>query len=124
MEIAIIALVISAVDAICNIIRGILHMIQGLAKRLQIARINKELSRKQTAELIGVSESLIGLYESGNRQPSLSVLMKLASLYRVSTDYLLGCDTAEKKVLSLEGLTDRQIQAVTLTVQCFKEQAN
>jgi len=99
-------------------------MIQGLAKRLQIARINKELSRKQTAELIGVSESLIGLYESGNRQPSLSVLMKLASLYRVSTDYLLGCDTAEKKVLSLEGLTDRQIQAVTLTVQCFKEQAN
>ena len=36
-------------------------MIQGLAKRLQIARINKELSRKQTAERIGVSESLIGL---------------------------------------------------------------
>ena len=56
-------------------------MIQGLAKRLQIARINKELSRKQTAELIDVSESLIGLYESGSRQPSLSVLMKLASLY-------------------------------------------
>jgi len=99
-------------------------MIQGLAKRLQIARINKELSRKQTAELVGVSESLIGLYESGNRQPSLSVLMKLASLYRVSTDYLLGCDMAEKKVLSLDGLTDRQIQAVMLTVQCFKGQAD
>ena len=48
-------------------------MIQGLAKRLQIARINKELSRKQTAERIGVSESLIGLYESGSRQPSLSI---------------------------------------------------
>lgn len=99
-------------------------MIQGLAKRLQIARINKELSRKQTAELVGVSESLIGLYESGNRQPSLSVLMKLASLYRVSTDYLLGCDMAEKKVLSLDGLTDRQIQAVMLTVQCFKGKAD
>lgn len=99
-------------------------MIQGLAKRLQIARINKELSRKQTAERIGVSESLIGLYESGSRQPSLSVLMKLASLYGVSTDYLLGCDTTEKNVISLEGLTDRQIQAVMLTVQCFKGQAD
>ena len=99
-------------------------MIQGLAKRLQIARINKELSRKQTAERIGVSESLIGLYESGSRQPSLSVLMKLASLYCVSTDYLLGCDTTEKNVISLEGLTDRQIQAVALTVQCFKGQAD
>ncbi len=83
-------------------------MIQGLTKRLQIARINKELSRKQAAERIGVSESLIGLYESGSRQPSLSVLMKLASLYCVSTDYLLGCDTTEKNVISLEGLTDRQ----------------
>lgn len=99
-------------------------MIQGLAKRLQIARINKELSRKQTAERIGVSESLIGLYESGSRQPSLSVLMKFASLYGVSTDYLLGCDTTEKNVISLEGLTDRQIQAVMLTVQCFKGQAD
>ena len=99
-------------------------MIQGLAKRLQIARINKELSRKQTAELIGVSESLIGLYESGSRQPSLTVLVKLASLYRVSADYLLGCEMTERNVLSLEGLSDRQIQAVTLTVQCFKGQAD
>ena len=32
-------------------------MIQGLAKRLQIARINKELSRKQTAELVARSFS-------------------------------------------------------------------
>ena len=99
-------------------------MIQGLAKRLQSARTNRKLSRKQTAELIGVSESLVGLYESGNRQPSLSVLLKLASLYHVSTDYLLGCDTTEKKVISLDGLTDKQIQAVILTIQCFKGQAD
>lgn len=97
-------------------------MIHGLAKRLQISRINSNLSRKQVAELINVSESLIGLYESGNRQPSLSVLIKLASLYKVTTDYLLGCEIQDSNSLSLIGLTEKQIQALTLTAQCFRNQ--
>lgn len=97
-------------------------MINGLAKRLQIARIHSELSRKQVAELIGVTESTIGLYENESRQPSLLILMKLAALYHVTTDYLLGCESADNyKTLSLTGLTDKQIQALTLTAQCFRE---
>jgi len=95
-------------------------MIQGLANRLQISRTNCNLTRKQVAELLGVSESLIGLYESGNRQPSLSALIKLAALYHVTTDYLLGCESPDNGCLSLTGLTDRQIQALTLTAQCFR----
>lgn len=54
-------------------------MIQGLDKRLQISRINCNLTRKQVAELVGVSESIIGLYETASRQPSLSTLVKLAT---------------------------------------------
>lgn len=95
-------------------------MIKDLNKRLQIARINSNLSRKQVSELIGVSESLIGLYESAARQPSLTTLVKLSSLYKVSTDYLLGCPTNDTHSLSLNGLTDKQIEALTLTAKCFK----
>ena len=97
-------------------------MIRGLDKRLQISRINSNLTRKQVAELINVSESLIGLYESGSRQPSLSSLIKLASIYKVSTDYLLGCEIADSKQLSLDGLNEKQIQALNMTVQCFRKQ--
>lgn len=97
-------------------------MIKDLNKRLQISRINSNLSRKQVAELINVSESLIGLYESGNRQPSLPALIKLASLYKVTTDYLLGCETIDKNNLSLNGLTEKQIEALTLTAKCFRKQ--
>lgn len=97
-------------------------MINGLEKRLQMARINSNLSRKQVAELLNVSESLIGLYESGNRQPSLASLIKLASTYKVTTDYLLGCEPPDKTSLSLAGLTDKQIQALTMTIQCFRNQ--
>ncbi len=96
-------------------------MIQGLDKRLQISRINCNLTRKQVAELVGVSESLIGLYESAARQPSLSTLVKLATQYHVTTDYLLGFETINQDTLSLTGLTSKQIQALTLTAQCFRD---
>ncbi len=97
-------------------------MIRGLDKRLQISRINSNLTRKQVAELINVSESLIGLYESGSRQPSLSSLIKLASIYKVSTDYLLGCEISDNKQISVVGLNEKQIQALNMTIQCFRKQ--
>ena len=97
-------------------------MIRGLDKRLQLSRINSNLTRKQVAELINVSESLIGLYESGSRQPSLSSLIKLASVYKVSTDYLLNCETPVANQISVAGLSEKQIQALKLTVQCFRKQ--
>ena len=97
-------------------------MIRGLDKRLQISRINSNLTRKQVAELINVSESLIGLYENGTRQPSLSSLIKLASIYKVSTDYLLGCETINGNLISLDGLNEKQIQALNMTIKCFRKQ--
>lgn len=95
-------------------------MIQGLDKRLLTSRGNSNLSRKQVAERIGVTESLIGLYESGSRQPSLTTLIKLSALYKVTTDYLLGCEPTPSNTISLTGLTYKQAQAITLTVECFR----
>lgn len=97
-------------------------MINGLAKRLVVARGNIGLSRKQVAERLGVSESLIGLYESANRQPSLENLMKLATMYKVTTDYLLGCEPSNTESISLYGLNEMQIQSLTLTAKCFRNQ--
>ena len=98
-------------------------MIEGLSARLKSSRISVKLSRKQVGELIGVSESMIGLYEGGARQPSLVALIKLASIYKVSTDYLLGCEKQSKLSVSLDGLSEQQIQIIQQTVHCFRGQA-
>ena len=95
-------------------------MVSGLGKRLKSSRASSGLSRKQAADIIGITESTIGLYESGSRQPSLEALMKLASAYKVTTDYLLGCEPREKYNVSLAGLTDQQIRSINLTIQCFR----
>lgn len=97
-------------------------MIQDLNKRLTISRKNRGLSRKQVAMQAGVSESLIGLYETAARQPSLSVLVKLASLYHVTTDYLLGCEMQDQHTLSLDGLNEQQVKALVQTAKCFRNQ--
>ena len=97
-------------------------MIAGLAERLKTSRNNVNLTRKQVAERIGVSETMMRFYESGERQPSLFALIKLAGTYKVSTDYLLGYEPKNPTTISLAGLSETQIRAITLTVQCFRNQ--
>lgn len=97
-------------------------MLGDLGNKLKTLRVNNQLSRKQVAELIGVSASTIGLYESGERLPSVMVLVKLATQYKTSVDYLLGIDVDGREMLSLEGLNDKQIKALKTTIECFRGQ--
>mgnify|MGYP003309673600 CR=1 FL=1 len=95
-------------------------MFENLGYKLKTLRVNNQLSRKQVADLVGVSVSTIGLYESDERLPSLPVLVKLAAQYKTSVDYLLGVDSVGKETLSLEGLSDKQIKALKMTADCFR----
>lgn len=95
-------------------------MIENLGNKLKTLRVANNLSRKQVAELLGISVSMIGLYETNERLPSLPVLLKLATQYKTSVDYLLGIDSTPKNMLSLEGLTDCQIKVLKQTADCFR----
>lgn len=99
---------------------GGIDMLENLGNKLKTARTNTKLSRKQVAELIGVSASTIGLYETGMRFPTLPNLVKLATHYKVSVDYLLDCNTSTKTSLPLDGLTEKQIQCLKSTADCFR----
>ena len=61
-----------------------------MKERLKQARIEKGLTQKQVAEAIGVVPTAITNYETGVREPSISILKKLCLLYEVSADYLIG----------------------------------
>ena len=95
-------------------------MFENLGTKLKVARVNNKLSRSQVADLIDVSVSVIGLYESGTRTPSLSALVRLAAHYKVSVDYLLDINTDSNNTLSLDGLTPKQIEVLKMTADCFR----
>lgn len=67
-------------------------MIELLSERLHNLRIGRGLSQKQVAKLIGVNPSTISTYESAMRLPSYPSLIRLARVYGVSIDFLLGIE--------------------------------
>lgn len=78
-------------------------MIVELSVRLRELRLDKRLRQDQVARLVGVSKGAISAYETDIRQPSYEVLIRLANLYRVSTDYLLG--RTDDRSLDISDLT-------------------
>lgn len=60
-----------------------------LGLRIALLRIEKGWSQAELAKRIGVSPSAVGMYEQGRREPSLALLVCLAHVLGVTTDYLL-----------------------------------
>lgn len=85
------------------IVHEVMHMIIELSARLRQLRLEKRLRQDQVARLVGVSKGAISAYENDLRQPSYSILIRLASLYRVSTDYILG--RTDERLIDISGLT-------------------
>lgn len=58
----------------------------------RIIELRKENGMTQTdlANLIGISRSALSLYEIEKREPDIKILDKLASLFNVQVDYLIG----------------------------------
>ena len=61
-----------------------------LAERLRELRKERNLRQEHTAVALGISMSSYCLYEQGKREPTASVLCRMADYYGVTTDYLLG----------------------------------
>ena len=59
-------------------------------ENLKIAREKKNMTQKEVADSIGVAKSTYSLYESGNREPNVQTIKKIADTLNVSADDLLG----------------------------------
>jgi transcriptional regulator with XRE-family HTH domain len=71
-------------------------------KRLREERLRLKLTQESIADKLGLASSSYALYEQGRREPDLDTLKKLADIFDVTTDYLLG-RTDHKQTEILEG---------------------
>ena len=53
----------------------------------------RNYSQRELSQLIGVSERTLQRYESGESEPTVSVLVKLSQLYDISIDEIVGNHT-------------------------------
>ena len=65
-----------------------------------------------------MTKSAVSAYENGSRLPSYDVLIKIARLFKVSTDNLLGY--SEKSAVDVTGLTQKQINVIQDVIITYK----
>lgn len=66
-------------------------------RRIRDLREDRDLKQRQLAEYLNCSQQVYSNYELGQRDIPTDVLIRLANLYDVSTDYLLGLTSNPKR---------------------------
>ena len=88
-----------------------------LGARIAALRRNAGLSQAELAGRLQISPSALGMYEQGRREPSAQMLVALAQVLGVSTDYLLTgipapdrMDELHRMLLSRITSADRRLE--------------
>jgi len=85
-----------------------LYVGKAFGKKLADARKRKGLTQQAAAEKIGIASGTLSKYETGDLGMGVEILGKLADLYEVSTDSLLGRSMGgERQLFDLDAVSPR-----------------
>lgn len=93
-----------------------------LNERIRELRLSRNMSQVDLAKRLSVSKQSVSNWENDNIQPSIEMLIKLANVFSVSTDYLLALD--DRRYLETTGLSDEElahIQTVICDIRRYKQ---
>lgn len=62
-------------------------------ERLRQLRLNRNLNMRQTASLLGIPYTTYVGYEKNEREPNSEALMRIASFFNCTVDYLMGLES-------------------------------
>ncbi len=63
-----------------------------LGERIKDERTKKDLSQAELGEFLKITQQAVGRWEKNLSEPDTDTLKKLAKLFNVTVDYLLGYD--------------------------------
>jgi transcriptional regulator with XRE-family HTH domain len=69
--------------------------------RLHTLQKERKLRQEDMAKQLGIARTTYAMYEQGKREPDYNTLIKLATFFEVSIDYLLGT-TEIKQVTDIQ----------------------
>lgn len=81
-----------------------------MGARIAALRRQARLSQAELAAALKISPSAVGMYEQGRREPAAQILVALAEIFGVTTDYLLTGKCCSRQ----EQQTARQLLEDTL----------
>lgn len=96
-------------------------------ERLKDLRKKRSLTQSQLGEKLNVTKASISGYENDTRSPDRETLVKIAEIFNVSTDYLLGRTDDKEKAPTLvaahldDDLTEEQLDEVKNFIDFIKQ---
>lgn len=83
-----------------------------VGKRISDLLTEKNMTQRELANVIGVTEVTIGRYVNGTREPKGSILSDIAKALGVTTDYLLGIDIKTIAAHHEEDWTEEELNEI------------
>lgn len=91
-----------------------------VAEKIKYLREKNNLTQSSLAKKLSVTRSSVNAWEMGISVPSTALIVELAKLFHVSTDYLLGLDA--NATLDISSLNDKETMILYELVEYFKSQ--
>lgn len=90
-----------------------------IGDRIKQLRTEAKMTQPELASRLSITRSTIAAYENNTRQPSFQVLIRLAEIFHVTTDYLLIGNNND--LLDISGLSMEQRMIIVNLVKNFQE---
>ena len=93
-------------------------MVINIADRIRYLRDKVGMTQSDLAKRLGISRSAVNSWEMSLSVPSLSNIIEMKEIFRVSVDYLLSLD--ESISVDISDLANEERELVIRLVNCFK----
>ena len=87
-------------------------------EQLKKLRLARNMTQVDLAKELNVTKQSISNWENDNIQPSIEMLVKIASFFSVSCDYLLGLN--QREYIEVTGLTKKEISHIQVLIDDIK----
>lgn len=93
-----------------------------IADKIKDLRETHHMTQNALAKKLNITRASVNAWEQGISVPSTQYLIELASIFKVSTDYLLSVKS--NQTIDVSGLPSRQVALITELVSELKKEKN
>lgn len=94
-------------------------MLKMIADKIKDLRETHHMTQNSLAKKLNITRASVNAWEQGISVPSTQYLIELASIFKVSTDYLLSIKT--NQTIDVSGLSSLQVALITQIVNELKK---
>ena len=91
----------------------------GFGEKLRKLRLESGMTQAELAEKLNITKSVISYYELRERTPSPDVIVQLARIFHVTTDYLMGVDN--RKLIDVSDLSQEDMRLLLVTIETLRK---